>query len=95
MHKLTAKGLAASILDGLQNLELYTRNAEAIARDMATDDAIKTALELLEKEAAEAQMASERGSAEVRVGAKDFSEELLRQIKTWLGPNEPAKQRNR
>ena len=54
VDSLTPQKLAEGLLDALKNIELYTRNAEALAKEMAKDDAVGSALEVLDKEAAEA-----------------------------------------
>ena len=58
MDALTPARLAEGITDAMATLEVYTRNAEALARDMAGEDAIKAASALLEREAAEARKAA-------------------------------------
>ena len=49
---MTPERMAAGIEDALKNLELYTKNAEALAKDMANEDAVKAALKVLEAEVA-------------------------------------------
>jgi sterol 3beta-glucosyltransferase len=52
---LTPQRLADGILDGLKNYERYTRAAEALAREMARDDAAEAAAAVLDAEAEEAR----------------------------------------
>ncbi len=54
MDSLTPQRLAEGLLDALKNFEVYTRNVEALAREMAKDDSVGSALEVLESEVAEA-----------------------------------------
>jgi len=44
--------MTESIIDALDNLEEYTRNAEELARGMAAEEAIEMASRVLELEAA-------------------------------------------
>jgi sterol 3beta-glucosyltransferase len=55
VSELSAKTMATRITDGMENMELYTRNAEALAKAMALEDGVGQAVALLEKEAVAAR----------------------------------------
>ena len=80
VNKLTAKGLAARITDAIDNLDLYTHNAGALAKQMAKEEGVEIAMELLEKEAIEAQ----KGSLVEVSGYEAYIDHLLEPSRTQI-----------